>query len=451
MIKNKININVIIISIGAVLVNLFLLYLYYSSGAKGLAGDETGYITRATLLAEGKDVVRLTIWPPGYDYFLSVPIYFSKFIHFIPTLLMAQIFQMIVWAVGLYFYWKIVKVLITNDRVRLVAFALFALNPTLIAYSHYFWPEVVHLTVYLTVFWLLICHKPTAFSYCAIATLLAISLLLKSVYLPITVFIFLFLFIFRFRNRLSQRPNIIAIVIFLGILVPTLLDNYNKHNKVMIADSSLFNAWVGLNDTEITDWNKNSIVAHEFGVYLNTAETHNERNAIYLEKIKDLVIEQGVYNTVLNQFSKQYFRLFDHKTFFTKQLPGGMNEKYNFRSTYLASFLRLYNDVFWAATLFFFTFGVISCFKKEVNWLQFLLLIILYNCALFLFFHVKTRYVIQFFPLLTILSAIGFCNANYILRTAWKEKNIRKAVIIFCSTLVSCFLLYVAFIDLIGS
>ncbi len=391
----------------ALFINVLLLFLYYWSHSKGLVGDEVGYISRAMRIAQGEDVQRLPVWPPGYDYFLSLPLYLAEAVHFPQPLLFPQFFQIILWIVSGIVFWKITEQLLSTDSLRILALSLYLLNPTLTAFSHYFWPEIPHLTLYLTALLILIKYPTSLIWNGVLGVLLAIAALLKLVYLPISLILISLIFIIRFFRNERLTPALISILLFLCVLAPTLLNNLETHHKLMIADSTVFNIWVGLNDKELTDWHKNSIVSHEFNNYLNSAQTHNERNEIYLNKIRNLVLEQGLAQTLINQLKKQYIRLFDRRTFFTKQLPGGMNKKYSFSNVELANTLRIWNDIIWGITLLGFGIGVLSPWKKSLAWTHLLTGIVFYNIVLFLVLHVKTRYVIQFLPMLSIISASG--------------------------------------------
>ena len=185
----------------------------------------------------------------------------------------------------------------------------------------------------------------------------------------------------------------------------------------MIADSSVFNIWVGLNDVSLQDA-RNDICGREFVKYQRSANTLRKRNEIYRAKIRELFKERGLLNTIVLQLKKQYFRLFDHETFFTTQLPGGMRHAYRFNNKLLGRVLSFYSHLFWALLLASFSLGV--CFMKyrPIGWVHLLSLLFAYNIVLFFILHVKTRYTLQFLPTLILFSSVGIFWLWYSLRRA---------------------------------
>ena len=186
---------------------------------------------------------------------------------------------------------------------------------------------------------------------------------------------------------------------------------------------------------------------------MKSAKTHNDRNKIYREKIWKLIKDRGLIQTLKSQLSKQYFRLFDHRTFFTKQMPGGMKEKYRFSSTQIVGVLLKWNDFIWAITLIGFGTGlwVVVQLGKPPNWVQLFVGIVFYNIIIFLSLHVKTRYVIQFLPMLTIISTMGlkrlwFCLFSRHSSSILKYQHTELKTIIF-GLLLSGLLLFFAFHD----
>jgi len=404
----------------ALLLNVFLLLLYYWPHSKRLAGDEGLYIFRAIRIVRGLSVESFPLWPPGYAYFLSAPLFLAKTMGFPKPILMAQLLQIVLWAVTGIIFWKIASQLLQTNRTRILALSLFMLNPTLIAFSHYFWPEIPHLAVYLLALWLLVAYPTSTVWNGIVGILLAVAALLKLIYLPVSLFLIALIFIIRFSCKQPLVPAIISPLLFVCMLAPTLLHNLRLHNKLMIADSSIFNIWVGLNDRRLTDWHRSAIVGREFRSYMKSAETHNERNEIYLRKIKALLADRGLLPVLWGQIKKQYFRLFDHRTFFAKQLPGGMKQKYRFSNMYVAYGLRGYNAILWGFTLLGFGIGLVLSLNRPITWMHLFIGIVFYNIVLFLVLHVKTRYVIQFFPMLCLISSVGL---NYI----WERVVARKA------------------------
>lgn len=401
----------------AFLLNLFLLVLYYSPSEKGLSGDEVRYITLAQKISTGSEIIASPIWPPGYEFFLSPSLFVAEKLNIIPPFIIAQLLQVFLWMICGMFFWLILSNVVPKYNVQILAFSLFILNPTVIAFSHYFWPEIPHLAIYLSALWLLM-TKPTSIVWnCVVAILLSVASLLKLVYLPISIVLIVLIGVIRFIRKIPVFPVMIVPVLFVLILLPVLHHNYKNHGKVMIADSSVFNLWVGINDKELTEWHENAIVSHELNTYFNSAENHKIRNEILVLKLKKMIKTQGMANIVIQQFQKQYFRLFDSRSFFTKQLPTGMHAKYQFTNVWLANGLVFANSMIWALTLLGVGIGSVILMKKPLSWNHLFMGIIIYNLGIFLFLHVKTRYIIQFLPFLCIVSSYGLnavwgrCNA----------------------------------------
>jgi len=391
----------------ALLSNGFLLILYYWPQSKTLMGDEIGYLFRVTQFVHGIDIERTPIWPAGYDYFLAGPVALANAINFPRPFFFAQLIQIILWVVCGAVFWKIASHLLLSVNARLVALALFMLNPTVMAYSHYYWPEIPHIAVFLAALWLLIARPCSLFANAAVGVLLAVAALLKLVYLPVSLLLLVLIFVVRRARNADLMPSLVAPLLFFAALTPAALQNLEAHDKLMVADSSMFNAWVGLNDAQLTDLHPNAIVGQELRAYIGTAETHNARNEVYQEKIIALVKERGFAKTAIGQLKKQYFRLFDHRSYFTKQLPGGMSQKYKFANIYLAKVLRFVNDTVWFLTLLGLGIGIVMLLQGPLSWMHLLLGIVIYNLVVFLILHVNTRYMMQILPMLCLLGAPG--------------------------------------------
>ena len=147
---------------------------------------------------------------------------------------------------------------------------------------------------------------------------------------------------------------------------------------------------------------------------------------------------------------KAQFQPFDHRTFFTKQLPGGINKKYNFSIMELANTFRIWNDIIWGITLLGFGIVAVSQWKKSLSWAQLPTVIVLYNIAIFLVLHVKTRYVIQFLPMLSIIAASDLERLWHYLSNCSSEFNFRSFYLqekgLVFGTFLSGALLYLAFL-----
>ena len=392
----------------AISLNLSLWTLYYAGDSpKILVADEAMYFGLVEQVAAGEVRELAPLWPPGYQVVLSLLHMLSQAIS-ASFLGLVQVFQVCLWAIGGVFFWKITQQLLATSCTRLIALSLFLLYPTLTAFSHYLWPEIPHLALYLAVLWVFI-EKPTSVVWNGLAgVLMGFAALLKLVYLPIALLLLLGVFCKNYTSSKNYTLGLMASLLFLLVLSPTLYHNHQKHGIWMIADSSAFNIWVGLHDTELTDWNEDEILAREYKRYTAAAPSHRERKAIYRKMIWDFVQEEGIINMIARQSQKQFFRLFDHRTFFTKQLPGGMKPRYGFENIEVANALRVFNAGMWALILIGFGIGIWHIpWSKHPIW-GILGLIVLYNLGLFLFLHVKTRYTLQFLPIICFMAGAGW-------------------------------------------
>lgn len=397
----------------AFLCNLSLLYLYYhNQGERGLVGDEGGYISQAREIAAGRIIGRGALWPPGYGFFLAVPIFISNRLHIFVQhpYLLAQLQQVLFWlACGLIFS-SIVNATLSSCRSRLLAIGLFLLYPTTMAYSHYFWPEIPHLAFFLAALWIIIKKPATLVWSILLGASLAATALIKLVYLPISYILILYPIIRSYNNK-NYNHLVLALfapLVFFCLLAPICYYNYHTHGKFMIADSSVFNAWVGLNDREYNDWNPNEIVGKEYNEYMRSASTHNDRNKIYINKIQNLIFNQGVMHTLYSQMSRQYYRLFNHRTYFTNLLP-----KYPFYNKHIHMAFRIIDGFIWALILFGVGIGLTVATMQikslsSITWIHLFVVLILYNIMLYLILHIKTRYIVAFFPMLCVISALGW-------------------------------------------
>jgi hypothetical protein len=399
--------------IAAVVFNFLLLFLYYQGpGAKDLVGDESRYVELAHEIASGGPTEWSPIWPPGYEHMLAVPFFVANALGVGQPLLFAQLLQIVAWAFSGVLLSRIAQAILPSRRTQVLTVALYLLYPTLTAFSHYFWPEIPHLFAFLAALWILTARAASPRWHFMLGVSLAAASLLKLVYLPVSVVLAFVPITIRYRHAARLIPGLLSPLVFFGLLSPIALYSYRVHGRLMVADSAVVNTWIGLTDQELTDWHPNSISGREILSYLQSAPTHLGREGIYLARIHDLVREQGPFETISLQVRKQYFRLLDHRTFFTKQLPNGMRPRYPFSECLIAPLLRCLNDLAWAIILLGSGVGIVYTLVEprsfsSLSWRLFLLAVVAYNLLIFLFLHVKTRYVLAFLPMLCLLSAAG--------------------------------------------
>jgi hypothetical protein len=383
------------------LLNLSLLWYYYQPTPKRLVGDENRYFSQGVQAASGERSPYDLLWPPLYGEFVGL-----LFRLFGPQMIYVQGVQIGLWLASAFLFRQIVWRLTASTLVTRIAFALFLLCPELIAFSHYLWPEILHLFFWLLCLWLLIC-RPSVWMYAALAGLaMGLALLTKSL---LTLFVpVVALFIWRLPPTATGQQRGLRAVAFLGltlaVIMPVMGFNLISRDMFAVADSSIFNLWVGLNDVETAD-SVNDRAGLELREFVQAGPDLKTRNALYRQKISQLIQQRGLVGTLTNQFSKQYFRLFDSQTFFTTQLAGGGRRGYRGDFSLLSLGLMLSSFLIYGVMLISGAMGLCFIRLRPVTWLHLLVLFLAYNLALFLFLHVKTRYVIQFLPVLILFAA----------------------------------------------
>jgi hypothetical protein len=171
----------------AAALNLGLLALYYLPSPKRLVGDEGYYVSLAAALAGGQPARHDPLWPPLYGEFVGL-----VFSVFGPRILVVQLIQIALWAATGYFFFRIVGHLFPSPGVAITALALYLFSPELIAFTHYLWPETVHLFLMITGLWLVIHHAGSRPAALAGGALFGLACLTKSLLLPLIIVIALF-------------------------------------------------------------------------------------------------------------------------------------------------------------------------------------------------------------------------------------------------------------------
>ncbi|HET6545936.1 MAG TPA: glycosyltransferase family 39 protein [Rhodanobacteraceae bacterium] len=377
--------------------NGVLLWAYYLPAAKHLVGDETTYHLRALALLAGTPGPPSFIWPPGQDLFLAIIYAVTG-----PRLIAVQLVQiaLLAWCSWLLMrLWRVID----GRRAGLCAGAIFLLNPSTLAYAWWLWPEVPHLACVLGALGLLALPgtRPPLRAFFA-GALVGAALLLKSL---LAGFWPLFLIFLWRRDHGRWRCEWLATVAFLvalaATLAPSLWQGYRETGRALIADSSIYNLYVGLNDSSRSDY-IGEADGPALQAFLDSGATPRQRNAAYLGKLRDLVAERGVGSILMAQLGHQFFRLFSAKTTLVSQMPGPA----------CAGHIGAYADgpltgpliaLAWlshALTLVLSAFGL-TCWRR---WRQplalFALAILAYQLALFLGLHVMERYIVQMLPFL---------------------------------------------------
>jgi hypothetical protein len=372
-----------------------LLWLaYYGGGAKRLIGDEESYQAFALAILGGGPWMPSTIWPPLQSLFLAT-VYATFGVH----VLAVQLVQTLLFIGCAWLLRGIWRDLGGGVRAANIAAALFLVDPADAAYAHWLWPEVPHLFLVLLVFRLLFARPPSRIGAAAAGACTGLALLAKSLlsgFWPL----FLIAFVRRERPRFRIVPAA-AFVVALGIVTaPALWHGWREYGRPMIADSSVYNLWIGLTDRWRSDYVEDAGGA-TLPEFLASGATPEQRNAVYREKALAWIDERGLLDVIGDQLGRQYFRLFSAKTPLVSQLPGpvcaGHLSVYA-APDWLTRTLTLWNDAFHALILAAAACGL-ACWRRRPD-ARFVLvgLYVAYQLALMLLVHVKARFLFPMMP-----------------------------------------------------
>lgn len=368
---------------------------YYAWGAKRLIGDEGAYQRFALAILDGAAWMPSTIWPPLQSLLLA-SVYALAGAH----LIAAQLLQTLLFVLCGALLRDLWRQLGGSVAAANTAAALFLLSPATAAYAQWLWPEIPHLFLLLAALCLL--ARPArplcafAAGACVGLALLAKSLL--SAFWPA----FLLVFLGARRPWLQWRPAALFVLALSLVTAPALMHGWREYGRPMIADSSIYNLWVGLTDRWRSDYVQD-MGGKTLPDFLASGATPQERNAVYLDKVRTLVAERGLVSVLADQFGRQYFRLFSAKTPLVSQLPGpacaGHLSVYR-TPPWLTTTLDVANDLFHALTLAAAAFGL-ACWRRRPDRLAVVAALFLaYQLALFALIHVKARFLLPMLPLL---------------------------------------------------
>jgi hypothetical protein len=372
-----------------------LWYAYYAHGAKPLIGDEQHYQATALSILAGGRWMQGSIWPPLQPLLLA-----ATYRVFGVHLLAAQLLQGLLFVGCGWLLRDLWRQLGGGVRAADAAAALFLLCPGIAAYAQWLWPEIVHLALLLAALCLL-ARPPTPARGFAAGACVGLAILAKSLlagFWPV----FLLAFVRGQRPRLAWAA---ALAFAGGLALPTapaLLEGWRQHGQPMIADSSAYNLWIGLTDRWRSDY-IGDMGGRTLPEFLASGATPAARNAVYLDRARALVEQQGWLATLAAQLGRQYFRLFSAKTPLVSQLPGpacaGHLSVYR-APPWLARLLTLGNDLALALVLAAAAFGI-ACWRRRPGRLMAIIaLFFAYQLALFLVLHVKARFLLPMLPFL---------------------------------------------------
>jgi len=384
-----------------------LWYAYYAHGAKTLIGDELGYHDTALAILAGGTWMPSSIWPPLQPLMLAA--LYGTFGAHVLVAQIAQTLLLVGCAALLRGLWRDLGGSVAAANW---ATALFLLAPEIAAYAQWLWPEIPHLFLLLAALRLLARARlafagddmrgASLFTPAALAGVCVGLALLEKSLLSAFWPLLLLAFARRVRPRFAWR-GAAACTLALGIVTaPALLHGWRAYGTPMIADSSVYNLWVGLTDRWRSDY-VGDMGGVELPAFLASGATPRERNAVYLDKVRGYVADNGVANVFAAQIERQYFRLFNAKTLLVSQLPGpacaGHLSVYQ-TSPIVTRLLGFGNDAAHALILGAAAFGLAG-WRRRIGMLHVIVALFLaYQFALFALIHVKARFLLPMLPFL---------------------------------------------------
>jgi hypothetical protein len=361
---------------------------------RALWGDEIMYADLARRLAAGEDARIEALWPPAYPRFLAGLLLLGG-----GSFLLARCVQLALLVAAALLLRDLAARLTGSAAAGTVAAALLLLDPQVGAFAHFLWPEVPHLFLFLFAAWILVARGERPAWLAVVGVVLGLALLTKSLlgpFLPV-----LLLPLVRGAGLRGARRAALVVLAAAVTLAPTVIDNARR-GAPLIADSSRFNLWVGLNDRSRKDM-VDEVVGDEYQRYLKSGETGAARAQVLDARIRGLVRERGVSALLRAQLARQYFRLLDKDSFLTDQLPGGAIARlgYGYRGAppAAAALLRAWSYALYAAVLVGAALGFAAA-PPRGPWHRVLAAFLAYNAAVFLLLHVKSRYRVAFMPVL---------------------------------------------------
>ncbi|MEN8164104.1 MAG: glycosyltransferase family 39 protein [Acidobacteriota bacterium] len=429
------------VGLATVSVHLGLAAVARLAGPRVLWGDEKAYLSSAVAVLQGDPSWwPVPLWPPLYPRFLAGILAVSGV-----NPVGITVVQTILLFIAAVIFGDLVRRWTGARSAGMAAFLMMAGFPSLAAFSRFLWPEVLHLVLLVAAVWILVVRRDSHLWLALAGISLGLALLTKSLLGPFLPVLLGAAFIGDRGPRRILRLTICvaAIVVVIG---PVIGLQYRRVGVPVIADSSAFNLWVGLNDRGMKSFEE-PIVTKAYREYWAWDGTFAERNARAHRQSLQLIRERGMGTVLKAQFGRQYARLFDKDSYLTEQVPGGAAVEQG--SGFVALGPRVSEGVrrvsygTYALLLMTAPLGFLVWPFAERRWPRVLLLFLLYNLALFLVLHVKSRYRIQLMPVFFLGSsaAIAWFEAGFEGRISLRPVVGRLGV----AGVVSAVLLWLAF------
>jgi len=360
-----------------------------------------GYLTQAQRFVAGAPWALHPFWPPLY-YQLVAGVFSMG-----GGTLALQLVQLAMLG-GIAVLMVDITTRVSTSRVAgLIAGWLTLSYPPLAAFAHYFWPELLHLLLFLAALWLLLVHSKQLGWLALVGILLGFAVATKYILVPFLPF--LLVPVLRDREPLRSRLLRLGVIVVASVTTLVITAPSDQEPLLVRATASpLFNLWIGLNDTANRDY-KDPVAGREWAAYRRSAASYAERNRVLSDKIARFFAEHAWPQILWHQLSRQYFRLFDKDSCLSNQLPRGLLFQrqwgYVGASSTLSELVRWTSYLLYSFLLVSTALGCAIVPLRGQPWLKVLLAFVAYNLLLFLFLHVKARYRIQLLPVLVLYSS----------------------------------------------
>jgi len=373
-------------------VGLHILLWVMEIRGRPLWGDEQRYMESARALLSGSPAWWPDpLWPPLPAHFLAGILSIGG--PGVITIGVVQEFLLLVTALALA---DLIGRWSDSVRAGRIALWLCLSYPPLVAFTHYLWPEILHLSLFVMTLWIL-SVRWESLRWCLAAGLcLGLALLTKSLLGPFIPF----LLAGAFWRRGWLRPALVTLSLMLTIS-PVLAAQYQRLGKPMIADSSAFNLWVGINDRGLKNF-RDEYVARAYEDFRCTDGNFFERSASLRSRAFDEIRRRGILTTLRGQLCRQYFRLLDRESYLGEQLGQGaaVRQGLGYRAAGRGLLLRGSSFLIYGVLLALLPASLLLYSWRDLRWVRIMLLFLVYNLALFFWLHVKSRYRIQLLPVL---------------------------------------------------
>lgn len=385
----------------SVIIEALLFYFYYFPETKILLGDENRYLETGLSIASGEDWHNHPFWPPMQSIVIAI---FAKI--FNNPILPLQFFQYGLLILSGFIVRDITFRETRNQTAAQLALAVMILYPSWLAYSQYLWPEVIHVLLFVAIIWINK-YKHQSYKWMLLSgLLLGLVILFKSLLILFIPFLYLPLIINSEWKNNSMRI-ILSLLVAVVVMSPASFKAHKMTGDWMVANSSMFNLNLGLHDDSRQHFT-HKIAGVHYKQYQSSSNSFKQRNIIVKQKAITKIKEAGYFNTFIQQFIKQYFRLFDYQSFFSQQFQG--DEKDNYLSKYqlrydhpLVMLVLIFNTVFYCVIMIAMLLGLFVSVKKSIIAQQFAWFL-LYVLGLFLLLHSIPRFRIPLLPIMGFYS-----------------------------------------------